>query len=186
MRVAIAAIFNVIASFPFSPLFAQSAVDDSYLGKWTPMVGLSVASQHFGAERDFNETNPGLLIGAARPSHYFNAEFGVEGGVFKNSFDDTSYTIGGWYEWPLLGEPDATLGQLRLGFAFGYAKYPELVERADAVRALTIGNFVPYLTPQATWRITESVEIRSKFGPIFNGDADFVAGFQVFFRPPLN
>ncbi|MGB0504870.1 MAG: hypothetical protein ACPGGK_01630 [Pikeienuella sp.] len=165
---------------------SQEAVKEPYLSGWTPMIGASIASQHFGAQRDFNETNPGVLIGFARQSTITSAEFGVEGGVFRNSFDDTSAIIGGWYEWPIAGEPDGALGQLRLGFAFGYAEYPELVDRADAFQALTIGDFVPFVTPQATWRITESFEVRSKFGPIFDGDADFVAGFQVFYRLPVD
>lgn len=173
-------------SLIFTHAIAEEPTSKSYWDNWTPMIGASVASQHFGAKRDFNETNPGILLGFARPSRMFNAEFGVEGGVFRNSFDDTSAILGGWYEWPLVGEPDGPVGQLRLGFGFGYAQYPELVDRAKAFKALTVGEFVPYLTPQATWRITESLEIRSKFGPIIDGDADFVMGFQVFYRIPID
>lgn len=186
MKLSLAAIVTSAVMLAPQTGETQEAVKNSFLTGWTPMIGVSVASQHFGAKRDFTETNPGVLFGFARPSRFLGAEFGVEGGVFRNSFDDTSAIIGGWYEWPIAGEPDGVLGQLRLGFAFGYADYPELVDRADAFEALTIGDFVPFLTPQATWRVTESLEVRSKFGPIFDGDADFVAGFQVHYRLPID
>jgi hypothetical protein len=186
MKLILAAILATVVMTAPQSGFTQEATYNPYLTGWTPMIGVSVASQHFGAKRDFKETNPGVLFGFARQSSITKAEFGVEGGVFRNSFNDTSAIIGGWYEWPIAGEPDGILGQLRLGFAFGYADYPELVDRAKAFKSFTIGDFVPYLTPQATWRITESLEVRSKFGPIFDGDADFVAGFQVFYRLPID
>ncbi|MGB0410781.1 MAG: hypothetical protein ACPGFA_04265, partial [Pikeienuella sp.] len=80
-------------------------------------IGVSLVTEHVGAERDFNETNPGAFVNIWRPWRYAGGDVGFEGGVFENSFSDTSATVNGWLEWPVLGGPDAPLGQLSFGAA---------------------------------------------------------------------
>lgn len=144
-------------------------------------VGVSLVTEHVGAKRDFNETNPGAFVNFWRSEAVLSADVGVEGGLFENSFSDLSATINGWAEWPILGGPDATLGQLSLGGALGIARYPNLVDEARDLGLPTLGNFVPFVAAQATWLATESLEFRARATPI-GGDADFVVGLQMFLR----
>ena len=144
-------------------------------------VGVSLVTEHVGAERDFNETNPGAFVNIWRSSVVLSADVGVEAGLFENSFSDLSATTNGWVEWPVLGGPDATLGQLSVGGALGIARYPNLVDEAQDLGLPTIGNFVPFVAAQATWLATDRLEFRARATPI-GGDADFVVGLQMFLR----
>ena len=161
------------------PASAEEAWDG-----WRPFVGASFASQHFGADREFNETNPGLILGFIRPSTRFarfGVEYGVEAGIYENSFADRTVYGAIWFDAPVAGRPQAPFGELRLGLAAGYAEYDELVDEADSLGVLTIGDFVPFIAAQAAWRLTERAELRTRFGPGGAG-TDFVMGFQVFYR----
>lgn len=144
-------------------------------------VGVSLATEHVGAERDFNETNPGAFVNLWRPNLAWSADMGVEAGIFENSFSDLSATINGWAEWPVLGGPEASLGQLSVGGALGIARYPNLVDEAQDLGLPTYRNFVPFVAAQMTWLATNRLEFRARATPI-GGDADFVVGLQMFLR----
>jgi hypothetical protein len=144
-------------------------------------VGVSLVTEHVGAERNFNETNPSAFLNIWRSEVFFSADMGVEAGLFENSFSDLSATINGWAEWPVLGGPEAVLGQLNIGAALGVARYPNLVDEAQDLNLPTLGNFVPFVAGQVTWLAPESLEFRARATPI-GGDADFVVGLQAFLR----
>lgn len=144
-------------------------------------IGVSLVTEHVGAERDFTETNPGAFVNVWHSSAFLAADVGVEAGLFENSFSDLSATANGWVEWPVLGGADAPFGQLSLGGALGVARYPNLVDEAKDLGLPTLGNFVPFVAAQVTWLATERLELRARATPI-GGDADFVVGLQMFLR----
>lgn len=144
-------------------------------------VGVSLVTEHVGAKRDFNETNPGAFVNVWRSWARVSGDVGFEAGLFENSFSDLSATVNGWMEWPVLGSPDAALGQLNFGAALGVARYPNLVDEARDIGLPTVASFVPFVAAQATWLATEHLELRARATPI-GGDADFVVGLQAFLR----
>lgn len=144
-------------------------------------IGVSLVTEHVGAKRDFNETNPGAFVNVWRAKGFLSGDIGMEAGLFENSFSELSTTINGWAEWPVLGNPEATFGQLNIGAALGIARYPNLVDEAQDLGLPTLGNFVPFAAAQLTWLATERFELRARATPI-GGDADFVVGLQMFLR----
>lgn len=179
-------IIRAIRFFILAAIFAPPAAFSAErpildLSQVEVKIGVSLVTEHVGAERDFNETNPGAFVNFWRPSVVLAADVGVEAGLFENSFSDLSATTNGWVEWPVLGDPDATLGQLSIGGALGVARYPNLVDEAEDLGLPTIGSFVPFVAAQATWLATDRLEFRARATPI-GGDADFVVGLQMFLR----
>ena len=71
---------------------AAAELDLSRLSdEWRPVAGVSIASEHVGAERDFEEFNPGVSLGARTGLPWRGGEWGVEAGVFRNSYNERSY-----------------------------------------------------------------------------------------------
>ena len=179
LKTALRAAFAV--ALTTSPCLAAESDRSPY--EWSPLIGASIATEHVGAERDFNETNPGVFIGVSRLSESLgDAELGLETGIFENSFSELSATFNVWSEWTVLNSDDGFPGAFRLGAAVGIARYANLVDEARDAGLPTFGDFVPFAALQATWAFNERIETRLRIAPI-GGDADFVAGLQIFYRP---
>ena len=146
--------------------------------EWQPVAGVSIASKHVGAERDFQEFNPGVSLGARRDIGWRNGEWGVEVGVFQNSYDEGSFYAGLWADWPVVAVGEAA--ELRFGAFFAYAEYPQLVDEAKDFGAVTIGDFVPLLAAQASLRLDERFAFTMRFGPGVS-DSDLILGLQMMY-----
>lgn len=145
---------------------------------WHPFIGLSLASKHFGADRDFQEFNPGISLGARHRVGWRRGEWGFEAGGFQNSYDNRSFYVGSWIDWPIARPSSST--EIRLGGFFAYAEYPELKDEADDIGVLTIGDFVPIISAQASLRIDERFALTARFGPGIE-DSLLIVGLQAFY-----
>lgn len=162
-----------------SPDDSRPTLDLTRLGaEWRPVVAVSVASAHIGAERDFQEFNPGGAIGFRSGLGWRRGEWGGEVGYFLNSYDEGSAYAGVWADWPVLALTDRL--DLRLGAFFAYAEYPQLVDEAKDFGALTIGDFVPLLAAQASLRLDDRFALVARFGPGIS-DSDLILGFQAMY-----
>ncbi len=143
-----------------------------------PFIGVSLASKHFDANRNFQEFNPGLTLGLRRPINWHDGEWGIEVGGFQNSYDERSLYAGTWVDWPVAA---ITRGaEIRLGGFFAYAEYPQLVDEADDIGVVTIGNFVPILSAQAALRIDDRFSLMARFGPGIE-DSLLIVGVQALY-----
>lgn len=150
----------------------------SLLTGWRPVVGVSVASKHFGAEQEFEEFNPGVSIGLAREMFWLGGEWGVEAGVFRNSYDERAFYAGAWADWAIVGSPETA--EFRLGAFFAVAEYDQLVDNAQDAGVPTVGDFVPLVSGQASIRIQDRYALVARFGPGID-DSDFIVGFQAMY-----
>lgn len=186
VRTMLAALGVALIASAFATQAAAGPADDrrptldlSRLGaEWRPVVAVSVASAHVGAERDFQEFNPGGAIGFRSGLGWRRGEWGGEVGYFLNSYDEGAAYAGVWADWPALALSDGI--ELRLGAFFGYAEYPQLVDEAKDFGALTIGDFVPLLAAQASLRLDERFALVARFGPGIS-DSDLILGFQAMY-----
>ena len=167
----------------FGPLGAAVAAElevNHLPDEWRPFVGVSIASKHVGADRDFQEFNPGISLGLSRQIGWRGGEWALEGGYFQNSYDEGSLYGGLWADWPVATFADRL--EFRLGGFFGYAEYPQLVDEAEDFGALVIGDFVPLIAAQAALRIDDRFALLTRFGPgIEESDAIFTLQGMYFF-----
>lgn len=143
--------------------------------EWRFFASASIASHHVGAEQDFEEFNPGITFGAARARWGGAWETGAEIGVFRNSYGDTSPYGGVYVDRRVLDLSEDV--NLRLGLFAGYADYPQLVDEAEDNGALVVGDFVPIISGQASLRVADALEFRTRFGPGLE-DAEAIFAFQ--------
>lgn len=176
IRIAFACIVTCLS---MRPAFGTPVLDlDALPEDWRPYIGVSVGSKHFGAERDFQEFNPGALVGAQYPLGWQNGAWGIEAGIFQNSYDERSVYAGTWVDWPVVEFSERFEG--RLGLFFAYAEYPQLKEEADDAGVLTIGNFVPILAAQASVRLDDQFSLVARFGPGIS-ESDLIVGLQAWY-----
>ncbi|MEL7463041.1 MAG: hypothetical protein AAFN79_03185 [Pseudomonadota bacterium] len=170
-------VFLLALMAPFAASSAELEVEH-LSGEWRPFVGVSIASKHVGADRDFQEFNPGVSLGLSRRIGWRRGEWGLEGGYFQNSYDEGSFYAGLWADWPVASIEDRL--DVRLGGFFGYAEYPQLVDEAEDFGALVIGDFVPLVAAQASLRIDDRFSLLTRFGPGIE-DSDVILSLQAFY-----
>lgn len=156
----------------------EAASEYSLLTGWRPVAGVSIASRHFGAERDFEEFNPGVSFGIARDMFWLGGEWGLEGGLFRNSYGERAFYAGAWADWAILGAPEAA--EFRLGAFFAFAEYDQLVDEAKDAGAPTFGDFVPLVAAQASVRYLDRYALVARFGPGID-DSDVIVGLQAMY-----
>ena len=105
-------------------------------------------SQHVGADRGFNEYNPGFGVGSEAPIRRSPYVVGLEAGRYRNSLDDYSSYAATYVERKFA--PRRGPSEVGLGAFLGYAEYPSEVSRAEDRGFLVLGDFVPVAGLQAT------------------------------------
>lgn len=174
--VRILVLFTVLLT-PFSVQAIELELDH-LAESWSPVIGVSIASKHIGADEDFQEFNPGVSIGARRDIGWRGGEWGLEAGVFQNSYDERSFYAGAWADWPIADLTERT--QLRFGGFFAYAEYPQLVDEAEDFGAFVIGDFIPLVAAQAAVRFDDHFALVTRFGPGIE-DSDVILSLQAMY-----
>ena len=132
---------------------------------------LSHASQHINATKEFNENNLGLGVGSEAELRGTRWSFGVEGGVFENSNNNTTpYGVAYFERDMLLDRPRA----LRAGFFSGYARYPDEADKSGRIFP-AIGDYIPVVGLQMTIPTVWRHEFRLRMAPGLNRSKAIIA-----------
>lgn len=118
-------------------------------------------SEHVNATKEFNESNPGVGIGSQAPLRDSKWSVGVEAGIYKNSNDENSSYVLGYFERDIL---ESYPGAFRLGFFSGYARYPDEAERWQN-KLPVFGDYIPVGGLQATFPTISPHELRVRITP---------------------
>ena len=125
-------------------------------------ITANIASYHYEAAQNFEETNPGLGFGFTLPISASGAEIGAEIGRYRNS-------VGGWsnyatasYDTPVAQTRSAAL---RLGVFSGMAHYDDASSKFAGGGVPMVGDWVVVAGAQATVRIDEDYDIRVRALP---------------------
>lgn len=155
---------------------ALSLLSSAAVAGPTYIVGAPIASYHINAKSNLNEINPGITLGVEWDRNALS--WGIEGGVYYNSYSERSFYAAGNVEYGV-----ATLGpvELRLGAFLGLAEYSNTVDTVRDYGLPTVGDYIPIGGAQATLRFDNRVDLRVRAVPTAE-DADGVITFQVLFR----
>ena len=145
-----------------------------------PHVSLNVGSEHIGANRTFEEVNPGIGIGFSTVPGPSGWSHGAELGFYRNSHGNTSAYAIGTLEREVFRSGRDT--RLLLGAKAGVARYPEAAESLARRGLPTIDDWVGVVGITSALKFPGGSKLRVGVlpGP---GVADAVVTFQ--FRLPL-
>lgn len=167
----LAAPLPAFAAEPISPSLDLAGLPET----WSPFLGVSAAAETVETHREARRVVGGDAVGLMRGPIAGNGRWGLEGGYLRTSDDEKALYLGATAEWRVVEFGRGAEG--RLGVFVAYAEYPRLVDAADDLGVMTLGDFVPLVAAQASVRVGDNLSLVSRAGPAME-DGRIVVGFE--------